>query len=350
MSGSEAALRVLLAGDHFVRPDVLAEAVHRHLPGAETSILQNEWPMTPFGDVGSVHEAQGDEDRLIAALQGVDVCFTHTQPLTETVIAACPDLKLITVCRGGPVNADKAAATAHGVALTYTPGRNAIATTEHSVAMILAAVRQIAQRHYELIQGEWRGDYYDFDQVGPEVSGARVGLVGYGAIGSRVAKVMVAMGATVGVFDPYLNDAELPDGVKRVDTLQELLTTSNVVSIHARLTDENQHMIGAVQIAMMPPASILVNCARGGLLDYDAMCDALDSGHLYAAACDVLPLEPLPPGHRLLHTPRLTLTPHLAGASREAARFAAEIGAADIARFASGDRPKFLANPEVLDR
>lgn len=342
-------MRVLLAGDHFVRPDVLAEALNRHLPDADTSILQNDWPMTPFAEVGSVREAQGDQDRLIEALQGVDVCFTHTQPLTDTVIAACSDLKLITVCRGGPVNADKAAATAHGVALSYTPGRNATATTEHSVAMILAAVRQIAQRHSELLRGEWRGDYYDFDQVGPEVSGSRVGLVGYGAIGSRVARILVAMGATVGVFDPYLGDTELPDRVDPIETLEELMRTSNVVSIHARLTEENHHMIGAAQIAMMPKGSILVNCARGGLLDYDALCDALESGQLYAAACDVLPMEPLPPGHRLLNTPRLTLTPHLAGASREAARLAADIGAADIARFASGGRPKFLANPEVLD-
>lgn len=343
-------IKVLLAGDHFVRPDVLAEALSRHLPDAETSVSQNQWPVAPWSNDGGVREAQGDQDKLIEALQGVDVCFTHTQPLTRKVIEACPDLQLITVCRGGPVNADVEAASDHGVMLSFTPGRNATATTEHSVAMILSAVRQIPQRHHELMQGEWRGDLYQYDLVGSEVSGSRVGLVGYGAIGSRVAKIMVAMGASVGVFDPYLGDTDLPEGVEQVATLEDLMRTSNIVSIHARLTDENQQMIGAEQIALMPPNSVLVNCARGGLVDYDAMCDALDSGHLYAAACDVLPVEPLPADHRLRRTPRLTLTPHLAGASRQAAQLAAEIGATDIARFANGERPVHIVNPEVLDR
>ncbi len=91
-----------------------------------------------------------------------------------------------------------------------------------------------------------------------------------------------------------------------------------------------------------------MNCARGGLLDYAALCDALDSGHLFAAACDVLPFAPLPPDHRILRTPRLTVTLHLAGASRQAAELAADIGAADIAAFVRGERPRYVANPTVL--
>lgn len=341
-------VKVLLAGDLFVTPQVLADALARHLPEAQTAVLQGAFPELPLTEIGGVHEAVGDEDELIAALRGVDVCFTHTHPLTERVIANSPDLKLITVCRGGPVNADRDAATRHGVALTFAPGRNATATTEHSVAMILAAVRQIAQRHGELTDGQWRGDYYRYEQVGPELAGETAGLVGYGAIGSRVARILVAFGMRVRVFDPYLR-GELPDGVERAADLDGLLASARVVTLHARLTDENRGLIGAREIALMPPGSVLVNCARGGLLDYDALCDALDSGHLYAAACDVLPSEPLPPDHRILRTPRLTVTPHLAGASKQAAQLAADIGAADIAAFARGGRPLHLANPEVMD-
>ena len=108
-------------------------------------------------------------------------------------------------------------------------------------------------------------------------------------------------------------------------------------------------MIDADALALMPEGSVLVNCARGELVDYDAVCDALDSGRLFAAGFDVLPQEPLPPGHRLLRTPRVTITPHLAGASKEAARIAARIGAEDIAAFAAGRRPLHLANPEALE-
>lgn len=342
-------VKVLLAGDLFVTPAVLGDALATVLPDAETSVLQGLFPDVAMETIGGVHEAVGDEDELIAALQGVDACFTHTHPLSRRVIANSPDLKQITVCRGGPVNADVAAATEHGVALTFAPGRNATATTEHSVGMILAAARQIAQRHHELVTGEWRGDYYRYELVGPELYGSTVGLVGYGAIGKRVAGILQAMGMKVRVFDPYLNDP-LPEGMEQVAELDELLASANVLTIHARQTPETMGLIGAREIALMPAGSILVNCARPGLLDYDALCDALDSDHLYAAACDVLPSEPLPPDHRILRTPKLTVTPHLAGASKQAAQLAAQIGAADIAAFARGERPKHLANPEVLDK
>lgn len=340
-------LKVLLAGDYFVTPDVLQEAISRHLPDAQTTVFQTPFPEEPTSNFSGVKEAAGNEAELIAALQGMDVCFTHTAPLSRKVIEACPDLKLITVCRGGPVNADQEAATESGVALTFTPGRNATATTEHSIAMIFAALRQVAQRHEELRAGEWRGDYYRYEQVGPELSGSTVGMVGYGAVGSRVAPILVAAGARVVVYDPYFK-AEMPEGVELVETLESLLATSQLVTLHARLTDENAGMIGAEQIAMMPEGSIIINCARGGLMDYEAVCDALDSGHLYAAAADVLPFEPLPPDHRILRTERFTVTPHLAGASKQAAHIAANIGAADIAAFARGENPIHIANPEVL--
>ncbi|WP_028707887.1 2-hydroxyacid dehydrogenase [Propionicicella superfundia] len=341
-------MKVLLAGDGFVTPDVLGAAISAALPEAETAALQFGWPVEPQTDFGGVKEATGDEDELIAALQGASVCFTHTGPITDKVMAASPDLKLVTVCRGGPVNADIAAATRRGIMVTNTPGRNATATTEHTIAMILAAVRQLVPRHIELIADEWHGDYYEYEKVGPEVRGSTVGVIGYGAVGSRVAAAMQALGATVLVYDPWVDPSRVAPGVELVPALDALLSRSTIVTIHARVTPENHHMIAAPQIALMPRGSILVNCARGSLLDYDAACDALDSGHLFAASFDCLPSEPLPPGHRLTRTPRLTLTPHLGGASKQAAELAARIGADDIARFAHGEAPVHLMNPEVL--
>ena len=231
--------------------------------------------------------------------------------------------------------------------VSYTPGRNATATAEHTVGMILASLRQIPQRHREVVDGQWRSDYYIFDNVGAEIGSSTVGVVGYGAVGRRVAAVMAAFGARVLVYDPWAD--EPAEGMTRVDSLGELLAGSDVVTIHARVTPENRGMIDADALALMPEGSVLVNCARGELVDYDAVCDALDSGRLFAAGFDVLPQEPLPPGHRLLRTPRVTITPHLAGASKEAARIAARIGAEDIAAFAAGRRPLHLANPEALE-
>jgi D-3-phosphoglycerate dehydrogenase / 2-oxoglutarate reductase len=130
--------------------------------------------------------------------------------------------------------------------------------------------------------------------------------------------------------------------------VSELLERSQVVSLHARLSEETRGMIGRAEIARMPRGSVLVNTARGELLDTAALCDALDSGHLAAAALDVFDQEPLPADSRLLRTPRLVATPHLAGATRQTARRAAGIAADEVARYASGEQLRHVANPAVL--
>lgn len=332
-------VRILAAGDLFVRSGLLVDALRAEIDTEiAISTMELPWPVEPFRRIAEVDEASGDEDELIAALEGVRVCVTQFAPLTERVLAARPDLELFGVGRGGPVNVNLDAARRHGVTVVNAPGRNAEATAEHTIAMILAAARRIPDTHGELRQGVWRGDYYRYDQVGIELCGATVGLVGYGAIGRRVAAILTGFGARVLVHDPYLPAGEDVESVE----LAELLRRSQVVSLHARLTAENRGQIGADQIALMPAGSILVNCARGGLMDYDAACDALDSGHLFAVATDVFPTEPVPPDARLLHTPGFVVTPHLAGASRQTAHNAARTVAADVARFLRGEP---VANP-----
>jgi D-3-phosphoglycerate dehydrogenase / 2-oxoglutarate reductase len=340
--------RVLVAGDHFVLTDLLVDALHREVPdGLEVGELTLGWPVEPFGRIGEVDEASGSEDEMIEALRGVEVCVTQMAPLTEKVLEASPDLRLFCISRGGPVNANIAAATAHGVAVTSAPGRNATATAEQSVGMLIATTRRIPQTHADLTSGTWRGDYYRYDAVGPELEGSTVGVIGYGAVGSRVARILQGFGATVLAHDPYLEPHDFAAGVERVE-LDDLLRRSRFVTLHARVTPDNKGMIGAEQIALMQPGSVLVNCARGALLDYDAACDALDSGHLFGAAFDVFAQEPIPPGSRLLSTPNLVMTPHLAGGSRETAERAAAIVAADVGRYLRGEEIPNCANPQVL--
>ncbi|NUR91134.1 MAG: 2-hydroxyacid dehydrogenase [Nonomuraea sp.] len=325
-------MKILAAGDHFVQNRLLIDAVRRAVPGeVEFRELTLPWPLEPFGPVGEVIEASDVEEELIEALRGVEVCVTQMAPLTRRVLAASPGLRLFAVSRGGPVNANLEAATEAGVAVTFAPGRNAVATAEHTLAMLLAATRRIPQTNADLAAGVWRGDYYRYDSVGPELEGATVGLVGYGAIGRRVARMLDGFGAEVLVYDPYVND--IPGSVG----LDELLSRSRFLSLHARATPETAGMIGAGELAKLPAGSVVVNCARGSLLDYDALCDALESGHLFGAAVDVFPEEPIPAGSRLLTAPNLIMTPHLAGASKETAHKAAEIVAADVARYVRGE-------------
>ena len=347
--GSPAAPRILVAGDRFVLNRLVLDALSRERVDI-SGVVQHEfaWPVEPFGDVAEVHEAAGDETEVAQLVRDVDIVVTEMAALTERVIAATERLRLIVVCRGGPVNVNVAAATARGIPVCYTPARNAAATAEYTVGLILSTLRQIPFAHQDLARGVWRGDFYAYESAGSELEGKTVGLVGFGAVGARVARVMLAFGAEVLVADPYVDEAAVADvGARKVD-LADLLPLANVLSLHARLTPETRHIVGRDEIALLPRGAVLVNSARGGLLDAEALCDALDGGHLGGAALDVYDPEPPPPGDRVFSTPRLVLSPHIAGASRETAERAAAIAASEVGRFLRGEQPRWVANPTTL--
>ncbi|QNE19449.1 2-hydroxyacid dehydrogenase [Kribbella qitaiheensis] len=332
----------LLAGDHFVRNDLLAAELGK-LPDVAFDFREVTlpWPQTPYGRVAEVDEASDAEDQLIEALPGVEVAVTQMGPFTERVLQSAPELRFLVCCRGGPVNVNVPAATKRGIIVSSTPGRNAGAAAEHAVTLMLGALRNLPRLQRTLEDGEWRSDLYAYEECGGELDGATVGLIGFGAIGRRVARVMLACGARVLVNDPFI--ATAPDGIE-VTGLDELLRQSDVVSLHARLTDETCGLIGAEQLARMPRGGVLVNTARGGLLDYDAAVDALESGQLAAAAFDVFPSEPLPAGSRLLTAPNVVMTPHLAGATRQTAHRAASIAAEAVSAYLTGRDPVGLVS------
>ena len=350
-------MRILAAGDHFVRPDLIRAALHRELsehptdgtdgtagtlPKVEITDLVLPWPHEPFGPVDGVQEASGSPDRLIDALAGAEVCVTQMAPFTARVFEACPKLRMVAVSRGGPVNVDLAAATRHGVAVSFAPGRNAAAAAEFAVGLMLAALRRIPTADAELKQGRWRGDFYAYDECGDELEGAVVGLVGYGAIGRRVARVLRAFGAEVLAADPYADpEAVRADGVQPVG-LEELMRRSSMVSLHARLTAETRHLIDAEKLALLPEGAVLVNSARGGLLDHAPLPEMLRSGRLRALALDVYDVEPPPADWPLHDAPNVIIAPHLAGATRQTAHRAAAITAAEVGRFLRGQP---LAHP-----
>jgi D-3-phosphoglycerate dehydrogenase / 2-oxoglutarate reductase len=329
-------MKVLAAGDHFVRNSLITEALRRGLPDIPLDIteLTLPWPLEPYGPVGEVDEASDREDELIAALDGAEVCVTQTAPFTERVLNAADSLRLIVVCRGGPVNVNTAAARARGVKVCYAPGRDAAATAEFSVGLILSALRRIPEAHRALTaEGTWDGSAHTYEGGGLQLEDTPVGLIGYGAVGTRVARVLRAFGARVEVYDPYVRGDVLG---MRATALDALLSRSRVLTLHARLTPETRGLIGARELALLPTGAVVVNTAHGGLLDTAALCDALDQGRLSAAALDTFDAVPSPLRDRLFATPGLVLTPRLAGTSRAVAHKAASIAAAEVARHARG--------------
>jgi D-3-phosphoglycerate dehydrogenase len=339
-------------GDNFVLPELFQEAVRRLSPESDFTFhsLTLPWPQVPFDSVGSVLEASGTEDNVIGAVGSATIAVSQLAPFTKKVFDACPALKMVAISRGGPVNVDLDAATEAGVVVSFAPGRNAQAAAEFAVGMMLAAMRRVGDGSAALHQGQWRGDYYTYPNAGMELSGNTVGLIGYGAIGRIVAGILRAFNAEVLVFDPYLSPSEvLPAGV-RIVSLDELLTTSKVVSVHARLSPESQHILNAETLAMLPHGAVLINTARGGLLDYSVLPAMLQSGQLGAIALDVFDVEPPPANWPLLGHDNVVLTPHLAGATKQTAERAATIVATDVARFIEGQAPLHVANSAVMSR
>ena len=339
--------RILVAGDHFILPSIFADAIRAEVNVAiEFREYQSPWPGVPFGPIAEVTEASGSEDELIQALEGVSVYVANHAPLTRRMLESCPDLRLAVIARGGPTNANITAATENHVLVCNAPGRNATAAAEHTLALALAVLRRIPDTHAALVQGQWAGDNYEYDKCGLELEGGTAGLIGFGAIGSRVARMLNGFDCRVLVYDPYVNPETLRGLADRVE-LDELLVRSRIVSMHARSTPETKGMIGAKQLAAMPANSVLINCARGSLVDYEAVCDALDNGHLWGAGFDVFPEEPIPKDSRLLKTRHIVMTPHIAGASKQTAEKAARIAAREVRRFLNGERLENCLNLET---
>jgi D-3-phosphoglycerate dehydrogenase / 2-oxoglutarate reductase len=341
--------KALAAGDRFVLSRLIVEALQREAGNAlNLSTLDLPWPIEPFGHVAEVEEASGTEEQMVEVVGGIEVVVTQMAPLTSRVLESADALRLIVCTRGGPVNVNVEVASEKGVPVCYAPGRNAAAAAEYAMGLILSAMRRIQEAHSTLSSGQWRGDFYAYEECGIELDGSTVGLVGFGAIGRRVARVLVAFGAEVLVYDPFVDAADVEDAGGSPAELHALLERSRVVSLHARLSPDTQGMIGAREISRMPQGSVLVNTARGGLLDYEALCDALESGHLGAAALDVYPEEPVPEDSRLLKAPRLVLSPHIAGATKETAQRAARIAAEEVGRYVRGEQLVNVINREAM--
>ena len=337
---------VLCAGDLFIQPGQFETAIRSALgPGTVTTPYRTGWPDEPFGPVDGVREASGDPRRLAELVAPATALLTHLAPITAEVFAGAPELRVVGVTRGGPVNVDLDAATEHGVPVLFLPGRNLGAVAEFVVGVMIALTRNVGPASRGLAGGTWDARYYRYDRTGPELSACTVGLVGLGAVGARVATLLRAFGATVLAFDPFADTAAAGRvGAALVD-LDELLARSDVVSLHARLTAETRGMFDERAFAAMKSGSYFVNTARGELVDQVALRQALERGALRGAALDVFSAEPPSPDDPLLSRPDVLLTPHLAGASRQVAEQSVDRICRAVADFLQTGAIEHCANP-----
>jgi D-3-phosphoglycerate dehydrogenase len=293
-----------------------------------------------------LREYQGSPGEVAERMPGVEVLVVQGAPVTDAVLDASTELRLVGCARGGPVNVDVDAVSARGLPLVGTPGKNAEAVADLTIAFLVMLARGLptAQRFLEegnQLRDNWEGAKF----MGSDLRRHVLGLVGYGQIGHRVAQRALPFGMTVIAYDPY---APIEDPAEGVDSLDELLERADFVSLHARATAENENLIDAAALTRMKPGAFLVNTARETLVDEDALDDALESGRLGGAALDVVRTTTAQGRHRFLRHENVVLTPHLGGATHETLLQGAEMIADEIVRFAAGEPLVNVINrPEV---
>jgi D-3-phosphoglycerate dehydrogenase len=352
-------IRALVVGDRFIGAGLFAEALDAAAQEAGLPIaierLQLDYPAVdavplPEGGAGpaprsfwedpavaaaradadlaadaTIREYTGPVDLLAPHLADVDVLILHLAPLSQGAVAAAPRLRAVGCARGGAVNLNLPSLTARGIPVFFCPGRNAQAVAEYIMGAVLAYARGIAAGSAGIAAGYWRLDLYTADLVGPEFAGRTCGLIGFGGVGRAFAPIARGFGMRLLVHDPYVDPATIVALGAEPATLDEALSASDVVVMAARLTDDSREMIGARELGLLRRDAIFVNAARAELVDGEALRDALARKAFAGAIIDVFSPEPPRRGDPLLSMEHLLLTPHIAGATREAASRGAEV-------------------------
>jgi len=321
---------------------LLAKIRENGLAAEVNTLVIDQVPGVRLQSRGDINEYIGRPEHLAECIGDTDILVVHLAPVDASAIAAGSRLKLIGCARGGPQNVDVAAAWAKGIKVVYCPGRNAQAVAEFTFGLMIAAARGIVRGRIAALERQWQHRMDRNSYFGPELMGKTLGIVGFGSIGRVVARIARALDMKVLAYDPQ-PQSSVPEGVELVD-LPTLLGKSDFISLHARLNPGAPHLIGAPEFALMKKTAILVNTARGELIDERALRIAIESKTIAGAALDVLEEEPPSKTNILLNLPEVIVTPHIAGISTDTAEWSARLLVEDILCYINGGAPEHVMN------
>ncbi|MEM3403018.1 MAG: phosphoglycerate dehydrogenase [Nitrososphaeria archaeon] len=281
-------------------------------------------------------------EETISAVKNYDGIILGNEKLDREVILAAERLKIIARHGVGVDNIDVEAATEKGIVVTYTPLANSDSVAEYAVMLVLASLRQFQKVTKEMLNGNW------IRFLGHELMDKTVGIVGFGAIGRRVAKKLSGFSVRLIVYDPYVEEEEIRKcGVEPV-SLETLLSSSDVVTLHLSLTNETKNLINDSRIKLMKKSAFLINTSRGGIIDEPALVNALRSGCIAGAALDVFEQEPLSKDSPIHKLDNVILSPHMANFTIEALSRMDMMNAKDLELFFKGQRPIHMVNPRIF--
>ncbi len=281
---------------------------------------------------------------LLALIEAYEALIVRSRTkVTGAVIQRGKRLRVVARAGVGIENIDVKVATERGIMVVKAPAGSSQSVAEHAVGLMLCLARRIPEADRSMKEGRWEKAALR----GTELAGKVLGLIGSGRIGSEVAGICQAMGMSVIAFDPYLPKERAESRGIRLTTLEEVLQMSDFVSVHAALTEETQHMISHPQLSMMKRTAYLINCARGRIVDEEALTMSLQEGMIAGAGLDVYEREP-PSGSPLLELDNVVLTPHIAASTREAQRRIGLLIVEQLIKALEGEQPEFLVNREAL--
>lgn len=264
-----------------------------------------------FADV-TVADSYEDEDALIADLDRFDAILCGGITVTREWIENAPNVKIITSTGVGLDAVDVGAATEHGIMVSNNLGANTQAVAEYSVSAMLAVRRGLVQADKDVRSGTWE----KYGYMSSEVTGQTMGVLGYGAIGQLVIDLAQGLDMNGIAYDPYVDEEDFAEGVEPVDTVLELFERADAVGVHAPLTDETRGIVGAEELEALGSDGIIVNAARGPLIQEDALVEALRNDVIWGAGIDVFDEEPAPADHPLFELDNVIVSPHMAGSTK----------------------------------
>ncbi|MEM0053164.1 MAG: phosphoglycerate dehydrogenase [Candidatus Micrarchaeia archaeon] len=292
-----------------------------------------------------------NEEELISVIKDVDAVVAASEPYTARVFDAAPKLKIIARFGVGYDNVNIPEATRHGVFVTILPGVNAETVAEHTMALIYAVARGIVDcvkstrpETWTSVQKKYYSTHTPF-----ELHGKTLGIIGLGAIGTRVAKLCSGLDMKILAFDPYTKPEKAKEVNAELVSLERLLREADIVTIHCPLTQETRHLIGEKELKIMKKNAILINAARGPIVDEKALYKALKEGWILAAGLDVMEKEPPELDNPLFTLENVIITPHVGGASLENFMRCDAIIEEQIEQALRGEVPKFALNPEAIN-
>ena len=343
-------MKVVLVGDDYIGSDLIESAFASwREKGCE--LVSYDWlcgSVEELQHINRMLEEKGPEAimppaDLFSLIEDADILIIQFLPLGRSLIDSARKLKAVGILRAGYENVDVDYLSSKGIMFFNNPGRNADAVSDFAIGMMLAEARNIARGHMSLKQGEWRREYVNSPYI-PDLPGRVVGIVGFGQIGQLVARKLSGFEMRILACDPYVSNSVANSLNVQLTDLATLLKESDFVTLHARLTEENKHMIGADELALMKPTAFLINTARSGLIDEKALYEALRERKIGGAALDVFDQEPIGKDYPFVTLDNCTVTPHIAGTTNDALVKAPYKLARELEKLLYGEEPKSWVN------